>query len=51
MANQERPGAAQGEVGVDRATAFSDGVFAFAITLLVITIHVPIPAELGKNSL
>ena len=34
-----------------RVEAFSDGVFAVAITLLVLDIHVPLPRELGTEAL
>jgi uncharacterized membrane protein len=51
MDNQDDSFRAQEEVRADRVTAFSDSVFAFAITLLVITIHAPLPAELGRKSL
>ena len=36
----------QQEISPDRMIAFSDGVFAFAITLLILNIHVPLPQEL-----
>ncbi len=36
----------QQEIAPDRIIAFSDAVFAFAITLLILNIHVPLPQEL-----
>lgn len=36
----------QQEIAPNRVLAFSDGVFAFAITLLILNIHVPLPQEL-----
>lgn len=39
------------ERDVGRLDAFSDGVFAIAITLLVLTIQVPSPASLGRHNL
>lgn len=40
---------AKSETG--RIEAFSDGVFAIAITLLILTVKVPIAAELGEGGL
>jgi uncharacterized membrane protein len=36
---------------VDRMLAFSDGLTAFAATLLVLGIHIPLRSELGQQSL
>lgn len=43
--------AASRERDLGRLDAFSDGVFAIAITLLVLTIQVPEPSSLGHRSL
>lgn len=51
MATHDHATSNQDEVGTERINAFSDGVFAIAITLLVLTIHVPQPAELHGKSL
>ncbi len=37
------------EIRPDRIIAFSDGVFAFAITLLILNVHVPQLAELAAT--
>lgn len=37
------------EIKPDRIIAFSDGVFAFAITLLILNVHVPQLAELASS--
>ena len=38
------------EVGTSRIEAFSDGVFAFAVTLLILDIHVPSRPVLAGRS-
>ncbi|HEY6931227.1 MAG TPA: TMEM175 family protein [Thermoanaerobaculia bacterium] len=41
----------RGERETGRVEAFSDGVFAIAVTLLVLDLKVPLPADLGRQSL
>jgi uncharacterized membrane protein len=43
--------ATDGRHDVTRVEAFSDGVFAIAITLLVLNIHIPTAEELGRGGL
>lgn len=38
------------ERGIARVEAFSDGVFAFAITLLVLGIHIPLPTDADASA-
>lgn len=51
-ANEMRePVAREEEKETGRAKAFGDGVFAIAITLLILDVKVPHSAELGTRSL
>ena len=48
---RSEPAAMERDVSSDRLKAFSDGVFAFAITLLVLTINIPQPQALHGSLL